>query len=115
MSESVSEICTTRDAHLKRLHLKMFFRKRVALNMFTKLTQKRKGGGSANADKLTKGGGGVGEMLTMAYKGGRGVCTPSFLTDIICEQPLSEMMSCFNSLFIWHFLKRTGKKSNVTT
>ena len=27
-------------------------------------------------------------MLTMAYKGGRGVWTPPFLADIICEQPL---------------------------
>ena len=35
-----------------------------------------------------KGGRGVGEMLTMADKGGRGVWTPSFLADIICEQPL---------------------------
>ena len=56
--------------------------------MFTKLTQKRKGGGSANADKLTKGGGGVGELLTMADKGGRGVWTPPLLADIICEEPL---------------------------
>ena len=39
--------------------------------MFTKLTQKRKGG-SANADKLTKGGRGIEEMLTMTDKGGRG-------------------------------------------
>ena len=31
------------------------FRKRVALNIFTKLTQERKGG-SANADKADKGG-----------------------------------------------------------
>ena len=27
-------------------------------------------------------------MLTMADKGGGGVWTPSFLADIICEQPL---------------------------
>jgi hypothetical protein len=64
------------------------FRKRVALNMFTKLTQKGRGG-SANADKADKGEGGVGEMLTMADKGGSGGLDPPFLTDIICEQPLS--------------------------
>ena len=39
--------------------------------MFTKLTQKRKGG-LANADELTRGGGGVGEIMTMDDKGGRG-------------------------------------------
>ena len=38
---------------------------------------------------LTKGGGGVGEMLTMADKGGRGGLDPPFLADIICEQPLT--------------------------
>ena len=39
---------------------------------------------------LTKVGGEVWEMLTMANKGGRGVCPPPpFLDDIICEQPLS--------------------------
>ena len=36
---------------------------------------------------MTKGGGGVGEMLTMADKGGRGGLDPPFLADIICEQP----------------------------
>ena len=36
------------------------FKKRVALNMFTKLTQKRKGG-LGNADKLTRGEGGLGK------------------------------------------------------
>ena len=40
--------------------------------MFTKLTQKRKGVWG-NADKADKVGGGVGEMLIMADKGGRGV------------------------------------------
>ena len=35
---------------------------------------------------LTKGRGGVGEMLTIADNGGRGV-SPPFLDDIICEQP----------------------------
>ena len=38
--------------------------------------------------KLTEGGGGVGEMLTMADKGGRGGLDPPFLGDLICEQPL---------------------------
>ena len=47
------------------------FRKRVALYMFTNLTQKWKGG-LANADKADKGWRGVGEMLTLADKGGRG-------------------------------------------
>ena len=37
---------------------------------------------------LTKRIGGVGEMLTMADEGGRGVLTPQFSADIICEQPL---------------------------
>ena len=54
---------------------KMLFRKGVALNMFTKLTQKRKGG-LANADKADKGGRGVGEILTMADKGGMGGSGP---------------------------------------
>ena len=39
---------------------KVFFRKRVALNMFQKLTRKREGGVS-NADKADKGGGGLGK------------------------------------------------------
>ena len=38
---------------------------------------------------LTKGGWGVGEMLTMADKGWRGVLDPPLLADIICEQPLT--------------------------
>ena len=29
-------------------------------------------------------------MMTMADKGGRGVWTPPFLADIICEQPLRD-------------------------
>ena len=37
---------------------------------------------------LTKGGEWVGEMLTLADEGGRGVWTPQILSDIICEQPL---------------------------
>ena len=40
---------------------------------------------------LTKGEGKVKEMLTLADEGGRGgQDPPSFLADIICEQPLSE-------------------------
>ena len=71
---------------LPKIH--RLFRKWVALNMFTKLTQNRKGG-STNADKAGKGGRGVGEMLTMADKGGRVSLDPPppFLADIICEQP----------------------------
>ena len=39
--------------------------------------------------KLTKVGGGLGEMLTMTDKGGGGSGPPPpFLADIICEQPL---------------------------
>ena len=34
----------------------------------------------------------VGEMLTMAYKGGRGGLDPPFLADIICEQPLRDQV-----------------------
>ena len=36
-----------------------------------------------------KGGGGEGQFLILANKVGRGVWTPSFLADIICEQPLT--------------------------
>ena len=64
----------------------------MALNIFTKVTQKRKGS-SANADKTDKGGRGVGEMLTMADKGRRGGLDPPFLADIICEQPLMALLS----------------------
>ena len=38
---------------------------------------------------LTKGRRGVGGILILADKGGRGVWTPPFLADIICEQPLN--------------------------
>ena len=37
-----------------------------------------------------EGGVGVGEMLTLADKGGRRGVDPPFLADIICEQPLSK-------------------------
>ena len=40
--------------------------------------------------KLTEGAGGVGEMLIMADKGGKGCLDPPFLADIICEQPLKQ-------------------------
>ena len=43
-----------------------------------------KGGGLANADRADEGGRGVGEMLTMADRGG---LAPQFLADISCEQP----------------------------
>ena len=42
---------------------------------------------------LTKGVVGVGEMLTMADKGGRGGGIPPFLADIICEQPLTSKLN----------------------
>ena len=42
---------------------------------------------------LTKGVGGVGEMLTVADEGGSGGLTPPFLAKIICEQPLMKQES----------------------
>ena len=39
---------------------------------------------------LTKGGGGVREMLTLADEGGRWGLDPPFLADIICEQSLMQ-------------------------
>ena len=41
------------------------------------------------SEKADKGGRGVGEMLTMADKEGRGGLDPPFLADIICEKPLT--------------------------
>ena len=55
------------------------------------MTGLKKGGGGVG-EMLTmtdKGGRGVGEMLTMTDKWGRGVWTHPFLADIICEQPLN--------------------------
>ena len=43
----------------------------MSLNILTKMTSQMLTG-------LTKGGGGVGEMLTMTDKGGEGVWTPYF-------------------------------------
>ena len=40
-----------------------------------------------------KGGRGVGEMLTMTKKGGRGGLDPQFLADIICKQPKTHHQS----------------------
>ena len=54
------------------------------------LTWLTKGGGQVR-ELLTmadEGGRGIGEMLTMADKGGKGALDPPFLADIICEQPL---------------------------
>ena len=55
-------------------------------------TDAAKGGGRVGQmmTRADEGGRGVGEMLTLADKEGRGVWTPSFLADIICEQPLIE-------------------------
>ena len=65
--------------------------------MVIKYVQKNdaeKGGGVGDMlTKLTKGRGGVEEMLTMADKGGRRDWTPPFLADIICEQPLTLSMT----------------------
>ena len=44
---------------------------------------------------LTMGGGGVGEMLTMADKGGGAVWTPPLMADIICKQPLTTGQKLF--------------------
>ena len=55
------------------------------------LTWLIKGGGRVG-DMLTladKEGRGVGELLILAYKGGRRVWTPPFFADVICEQPLT--------------------------
>ena len=49
---------------------------------------------------LTKGKEEVGEMLTLADKGGRGVLTPPFLADKICEQPLITSKLTFNMTYI---------------
>ena len=43
----------------------------MSLNMLTKI-MRQKEGGKANADRAYTGESGVGEMLTMADKGGRG-------------------------------------------
>ena len=53
---------------------KLSFRERVVLNMLKKLSGTWRG---------------VGEMLTLADKERRGGLDPSFLADIICEQPLT--------------------------
>ena len=44
--------------------------------MLTNLTGQWEGGW-ANADMVDEGGRGVGQMLTLADKGGRGVCPPA--------------------------------------
>ena len=49
---------------------------------------------------LTKGKEEVGEMLTLADKGGRVVSTPPFLADKICEQPLITSKLIFNMRYI---------------
>ena len=66
---------------------KLGFRKRVAINMLTKLTRKREGNFEIT-DMADERGMGAGQMLTLADKGGGGVLTPPLLADIICEQPL---------------------------
>ena len=50
---------------------------------------------------LIKGGGGVGEMLTMGDEGGRGGLDPPFLADIICEQPLTTDTFCHITIKKW--------------
>ena len=87
----------------------------MSLNILTKMMRQKEGGlskcwqgwqiGEWGLGKcsqwLTKGGGGVGEMLSMADEGERGVWTPPFLADIICEQPLRH---CFK---VWVLQLRT--------
>ena len=41
---------------------------------------------------MTKGGGGVGEMMILVDQRGGGVWIPPFFPDIICEQPLLSRM-----------------------
>ena len=75
------------------------------MNIWTKLTWKRDGGGWENTDIAEKMGGGlwkywhwlttlweegVGKMMTLADKGGGGFGSP-FLVDMICEQPLTRV------------------------
>ena len=49
---------------------------------------------------LTRGEGGVGQFLTLADKGGRGVWTPPFLADVICEQPLTTVSFVSALIFV---------------
>ena len=58
---------------------KLLFRKKVALNMLIKTNAEKKVGVWLMRIWLTKGAGGVREMLTLADKGVRGVWTPKFL------------------------------------
>ena len=51
------------------------------------------------ADKGGPRGEGVGEMLTMADEKGRGVWTPQFLANIICEQPLIAVGVFYSTFF----------------
>ena len=53
--------------------------------------------------RLTKVGGGVGEMLTMADKGGREGLDPPFLADIIWEQPFTQRKTTISN-FPWAYL-----------
>ena len=50
----------------------------MSLNILTKITSQKEGRVKKLLTGMTKGGGGVGEMMTMADKGGRGVCPPIF-------------------------------------
>ena len=63
------------------------FRKKVALNIMTKLTQEREGGW-ANADMADKGSRGGGRNSDIAG----GVWTLAFWDDIICEEPLQSFI-----------------------
>ena len=64
--------------------------------MLTGLT-KRGGGVVEMLTMADEGGRGGEEMLTMNDKGGRGVWTSQLLADIICEQPLSFNCSAMNA------------------
>ena len=64
---------------------------------------------------LTKGGGGVKEVLSRAEKWGEGGgwgWTPSFLPDIICEQPLS-MLAIKSNAGLRSVIKFECKKMSV--
>ena len=63
---------------------------------------------------LTKGEGGVGEMLTVDDKGGRRGLGPPFLADIICEQPLIAVVIKRPSV-LWAQIERDTQTLQLNT
>ena len=62
---------------------------------------------------MKKEGGGVGDILTMADKGGKVGLDPPFLADIICEQPLRRR-SMFGSILSISTYNRRKMKNTHT-